>query len=206
MEYPHTFEILRESDRSAIFMCGAGSSYGLNPFPLEILERNRAQAEREIAAISGRPFPALSVADTAPDALYVWAEHAQSELESVNHKCPKLQIAKSLALTSDARWLAGVSLPISQATPRHRVLARLVREKRLHSIWTFNWDCRIEAALESIGLKEDDVVADQPWPMRYQRILTLKDYGKAPPDRTIQVHKRHGCIKNVKELEELTCG
>lgn len=203
MAYPHTFEILRQSDRSAIFMCGAGSSYGLNPLPPEILATNRVRAEGEIAAISGRPFPTLLVADTAPNALYVWAGQALGELQSVKHHCPKLQIAKSLGLTSDPRWLAGVSLPIAQAKPRHRVLARFVREERLHAIWTFNWDCRIEAALESIGLKEEEKVADQPWPMRYQRILTLKDYGKLPPDRTVLIHKRHGCIKNVMELEAL---
>jgi hypothetical protein len=203
MAYPHTFEITREPDRSAIFMCGAGSSYGLNPFPPEMLTTRRVQAEREVAAITGRPFPNLLVADTDPEALYVWAGQALVELESVNHKCPKLQIAKSLGLTSDPRWLAGVSLPIDQAKPRHRVLARLVREDRLYSIWTFNWDCRIEAALESIGFREDEIVADQPWRVRYQRVLTLKDYGKVSPDRTVLVHKRHGCIRNVMAMEAL---
>jgi hypothetical protein len=204
MAYPHTFEILREpSDRTPIFMCGAGTSFGLNPLPAEIFAINRERAEAEVAALTGRPFPKLLVADTAPDALYVWAGQALDELEHAKHRCPKLQIAKSLGLTSDPRWLAGVSLSIAQAKPRHRVLARFVREKRFYSIWTFNWDCRIEAALESIGLSEAEVVADQPWPMRYQRVLSIKDYGKAPPERTIQVHKRHGCIKNVKELEAL---
>jgi hypothetical protein len=39
--------------------------------------------------------------------------------------------------------------------------------------------------------------------MRFERVLTLHDYGKMPQDRTIRIHKRHGCMRNLKNLEAL---
>ncbi|MBI5910114.1 MAG: hypothetical protein HY848_09195 [Betaproteobacteria bacterium] len=169
--------------------------------PRDILAANRASAEAAIAAFTGKAFPALTVDPTAADALYVWAGQANDELAAAKHRCPKLMIAQVLGFTSDPKWLIGVALPAAQAQPRHRVIARLTREECWQSIWTFNWDCHIELALESIGLKEQEKVEDQPWPMRFQRVLTLRDYGKAPQNRTIVIHKRHGCIKNINDLE-----
>lgn len=203
MPYPHTFEFLRDNDRPAVFMCGAGTSFGLNPMPRDILAANRTSAEAAITAFTGKPFPALTVDASAGDALYVWAGQAYDKLAAAKHQCPKLMIAKVLGFTSDPGWLIGVALAAAQAQPRHRVIARLTRERCWQSIWTFNWDCHIESALESIGLKEQEKVADQPWPMRFQRVLALRDYGKAPQERTIVVHKRHGCIKNINDLATL---
>ncbi|MEA3194855.1 MAG: hypothetical protein QOD26_3188 [Betaproteobacteria bacterium] len=184
-------------------MCGAGTSFGLIPLPRKIIEDFRAEAEKDISAFTGKPFPALRVKETDWDALYVWAEQARDELVGATHPCPKLKIAQALRLTSDGSWLAGVTRPVSKSMPRHRVIARFAREDRLQSIWTFNWDCHIEAALESVGLKEEEDVKDQPWPMRYHRVLGLAEYGRLPAGRTIFVHKRHGCIKRIKELEVL---
>jgi len=203
MAFPHTFEFLREGDRPTVLMLGAGCSFGLIPLPNEILATGRTRAEIEISKITGKEFPKLRVDESAWDALYVWAQQARDELIAAAHHCPKLKIAQVLGLTSEPRWLAGVELPVPQARARHRVMARMAREGILQSIWTFNWDCHVEAALESIGLREQEDVSNQPWTMRYHRVLRLSDYGKLPQDRTIFVHKRHGCIKHLKNLEAL---
>lgn len=184
-------------------MCGAGLSHGLVPLPKEIVEQRVDAANKKISATTGEPFPALSVAKHDWDALYVWAQVARNELQKIHHPCPKLAIAQALGLTSDAKWLAGAGRPITQAEPRHRVIARLAREARWQSLWTFNWDCHIEAALESIGLREQDSVPNQPWPVRYQRVISLSDYGALPKDRTVIVHKRHGCIRQLLKVEQL---
>jgi hypothetical protein len=201
--YPHHFDFLAENDRPPVIICGAGASHGLNPMPNEILASNRTAAEAEIAAVTGRPFPPLPVAVTSADALYVWSEIAHEELVAAKHHCPKLMIARVLGFTSDPKWLVGVSVPAGSARPRHRVIARLTREGVLYSIWTFNWDCHIENALESIGMTDGEKVEEQPWLMRYQTVLALRDYGKGCPTRTIRIHKRHGCIRDINNLSNL---
>jgi hypothetical protein len=183
-------------------MCGAGTSHGLVPLPHEIVRDNRARAEAEIGAVTGKAFPPLPNPG-AWDALYVWAQIAEEELKGANDPCPKLKLAQALGLTTDVRWLAGVGLPATQSKARHRVIARFAREDKWQSIWTFNWDCHIEAALESVGFREEETLSNQPWPVRYQRIIRLADYGKLPDKRTKLVHKRHGCIRNLKQLEKL---
>lgn len=195
--------LLNNADRLPVFLSGAGLSWGLIPMPAEIIRQRRASAEAQLNANYGQAF-APTTGDPeglSNDTLYSWAEEAIAFLTSAGVQCPKLVLARLLHLTTDPRWLAGVSVEVSTLKPRHRVVARFAREGRWRALWTFNWDCHIEAALRAVGIKELPPDTNQPWIVRCQRFLSIEDYGAAPAHRTVQIHKPHGCVQSLVDAE-----
>jgi hypothetical protein len=199
----HSFPFLLAGDAKPVLVSGAGLSWGLIPMPNEIIRIRRHAAEQLLNANYGGGF-APHTGDpqgTLSDTLYEWAEEALDFLRNAGVACPKLVLARVLEVSSDPRWLAGVSTPITSLKPRHRVIARLAREGKWRAVWTFNWDCHIEAALNAVGIKENPFDTNQPWIVRYQRFLSIEDYGRAPFARTIQIHKPHGCVQSLVDAE-----
>ncbi|HLX81736.1 MAG TPA: hypothetical protein VKS43_14250 [Burkholderiales bacterium] len=202
---PHDFPFFSSPDgRVPVFVCGAGFSRDLIPLPGVIVRTHRASAERAISASAGATFtPVTGDPDgNLPDTLYLWADEAIEFLRVHGDPCPQLTLASLLGITSGADWLAGVDAPITRLKARHRVVARFARESKWRALWTFNWDCHLEAALRGVGITDDPMASPQPWPARFQRLLGLEDYGVQPQVGTIQVHKPHGCVKRLRDAEQ----
>ena len=147
---PHNFPTLRQNMdddyRPSVLLLGAGVSYGLVPGPGELLNEKRAGAEAALRLKSAVPARALPTADD----LYEWADEIFTQLNARADVNSKLTLAKSLDIPSDRRWLGCIRT--ERNTPRHRVIARFAREGLWDQIWSLNWDCIQESALENVGI------------------------------------------------------
>jgi hypothetical protein len=190
---PHTFPSLIEGENVPVLILGAGASYGLAPSPNELFPNKCLQAEKKLGCCSGIDFNNLS----EDDKLYTWAEAIIRELERGGEQTPKLKMAEELEILSDARWQPQVSRRALQTLPRHRVIARFVREERWRAIWSLNWDTYLETALESIGIfpDTDQALNDFPWTNKYRAFVTDDDYAVA--DNVFKLHKPHGCVRSL---------
>jgi hypothetical protein len=106
-------------------------------------------------------------------------------------------LAEALGITSDPRWRGGNR--DGPVDPRHRVLARFAREGSFESIWSLNWDCLQENALERVGLDRDRPRPDLPWKSRYTTFITVNDYSGAGDLCSVTVFKPHGCVRSLDE-------
>jgi hypothetical protein len=106
-------------------------------------------------------------------------------------------LAEALGITSDPRWRGGNR--DGPVDPHHRVLARFAREGRFESIWSLNWDCLQENALERVGLDRDRSRPDLPWKSRYTTFITVKDYPGTGDSCSVTVFKPHGCVRSLDE-------
>jgi hypothetical protein len=185
-----------------ILILGAGVSYGLVPNPKELFPTGCQQAERKIGCCSGIDYDNQGGND-----LYSWAESIVNELEQRGEPLAKLRIAKELGILSDPRWQPRVSCRALQNLPRHRIIARFVREKRWKAIWSLNWDTYLETALESIGICCDtnSTLNNFPWITKYRTFVTEADY--AVSDDVFKLHKPHGCVRSlIQAKKELNIG
>ena len=193
---PHNFPSLRRSGaaehRRSLLIMGAGMSFGLVPGPGTLCQAKRRDAERALNCTTS----------LAPDDfdLYKWADEVLAHLESHNDPNPKLTLAQSLDITSDPRWrgCAGTE----RNTPRHRVIARFAREGLWEQIWSLNWDCIQERALENVGLVRDGKEAGLPWPTVFRAFITAAECGAIAADKTVKVIKPHGCVMALAAGEE----
>lgn len=200
-QLPHDFTNLRNGDHPPTLLIGSGLSLKLAP-SLGELKKKCIEAEQELGICPPDADSIVAQTDMdAQDSLYIWADGVLDYLRLKGVPNPKLNLARALGLTTESSWHCGTRLGIQRTTPRHRVIARLAREKRWGSIWTFNWDCLIEAALESVGLKCGDADASQPWPTGYHTFVTREDY-KHIGENSITLHKPHGCAEALRRAEE----
>ena len=190
---PHTFPSVINGTSRPVLIVGAGASYGLVPSPKELFNNKCQQAEVKLECCSRINFDD----PTGNDDLYSWADSMIQELEQHGVPLPKLRMAEELELLTDSRWRPQVSYRALQNWPRHRVIARLVREKRWKAIWSLNWDTYLETAFESIGIYPDTamVPSDSPWTNKYRTFVTEEDYAVA--DEVFKLHKPHGCIRSL---------
>ena len=130
--------------------------------------------------------------------LYAWAGEILSQLKQRNGTTPpKLVLAEALGITRDPSWRGGNrGGPVE---PRHRVLARFAREGRFDSIWSLNWDCLLENALERVGLDRHKASTALPWKTRYSTFITVRDYRVAGGPCSVTVFKPHGCVRSLDE-------
>ncbi len=114
----------------------------------------------------------------------------------------RLWLAEELGLLDDRRWFGEIGLPLSGNTPRHRALARFVVEERLAAIVSLNWDALLEAALDSVGLKEGDS-PPRPWKVtKYSRIIDNTHMPLLAHANVFPVIKPHGCVRNLEHLRK----
>lgn len=172
-------------------------SWHLVPGLKDLLVSKRAEAE------TGLGCTADGVESGDVGALYKWAEQVLIQLEARAEPIPKLALARALGLLSDPRWTAQVGLPLRATSPRHRVIARLVRERRWVAIWSLNWDCYLEDALEKIGLDRGEPRVRQPWFTAYRTIITASEFKHAARTDVFCVLKPHGCVRALIESREL---
>lgn len=183
-----------------VVLVGAGLSYGLVPtadeYGQEIGKRCREiEAKLGVAAITA-PIDAAT--------LYQWAGECIDGLKAkgVVESKAKLDLAREMGLTTDARFLSKANIPSRGTTPRHRVLSRLAREGRVASFWSFNWDRWLETSLESVGLRRGErasaVLAAPPeWRLRYMVWFSGANFSIRV--ETVPIFKAHGCVQALFE-------
>ncbi|MDY6994881.1 MAG: SIR2 family protein, partial [Pseudomonadota bacterium] len=174
---------------------------GIVPLVNEITEyvrNNKEKVELEIGCDSEYEF----TGDEKD--LYKWADVVFEKLVKDvgdSHLAAKHKIAKAIKVLDNPRFLAKINIPIRGATFRHRVVARLAREGRWHVIWSLNWDVVLEAALQSVGLINNE--KGQPperlpssWPEWYTT-WTQPQINPGESNKVIRVMKPHGCVEKL---------
>jgi hypothetical protein len=66
-------------------------------------------------------------------------------------------------------------------------------------MWSLNWDCLLENALERVGLQRDKPRPDLPWKTGYTTFITVKDYPGAGDPRSVTLFKPHGCVRSLDD-------
>ena len=184
-----------------LLIVGAGLSFGLAPNAQQLAKDT---SERKVDIESTLGIPAGPAISTDDDDLYVWADHCLKALKSVHalDEMPaKRRLASAMGLMTDKRFLAQAGVGPRGTTPRHRVLARLARENRIRAVWSFNWDCWLEASFDAVGLRRHDEsnqrIANEGWKIRYH--VWFKN---EPAHNTIDTQllfKTHGCVRALQE-------
>jgi hypothetical protein len=190
---PHNFPTLRRAGaqphRRSIITIGAGMSVGIIPMPQQLLASKRAKAEATLH----------HTASAAADDLYKWADEILAVLIGRSDPVPKLTLAQSLDIPTEPRWLGNIST--YRTTPRHRVIARFAREGLWDQIWSLNWDCLQEAALENVGIERNGVDAQLPWPTCFSTFILAEDCAQMGEEYRVKVIKPHGCVTALIEAE-----
>ena len=171
-------------------------SYGLVPLPGPLLAEKRANAEATLGCTSTVPVDP----NPPPEHLYRWADDIWNELIARGDPNPKLTLAESLDIPKEDRWRGCVSP--QRNTPRHRVVARFAREGLWHQIWSLNWDCVQESALENVGIKRRAVDEQKPWPTVFNTLVTAAECAQMGESNTIKVIKPHGCVMALVEAQQ----
>lgn len=171
-------------------------SYGLVPLPGPLLEEKRAHAEAILGCTSAVP----ATPNPPADHLYQWADDIRSQLAARGDSNPKLTLAESLDIPNEKRWLGSIST--QRNTPRHRVVARFAREGLWHHIWSLNWDCVQESALENVGIKRRALDGQMPWPTVFNTLVTAAECAQIGEPNSIKVIKPHGCVMALVEAQK----
>lgn len=195
---PHQFKALRKGDKNPLFICGSGLSWGL----IDSVNHLIAKCPQASLDLNCTALPKTTANEK--DYLYYWAEDTEKQLVAKNAPFPKLDIARALGILA-ASWLAEADhkLPLYAGEIRHRVIARLAREKRFSSLWTLNWDCLLEQAFECVGFSLDAPNGITPWPIKYSTYVTKEDGLGTTDNNTICIFKPNGCARALKRASEL---
>lgn len=177
-------------------MLGAGMSWDLVPLPGKLLEEKRAKAESRLGFTSALP---VSPNPPAED-LYQWADDIRNELIARGDLNSKLTLAESLDIPNEDRWLGCIST--QRNAPRHRVVARFARERLWDQIWSLNWDCVQESALENVGIKRQASDGGMPWPTVFNTFITAAECAQMGESNSIRVLKPHGCVMALVEAQK----
>lgn len=201
MTLPHQFEKLRRDQRPTALFCGAGLSAGLVKLPRQ-LANDCAKATVKL----GCSYTTALTQGNESTYLYPWAQAMEDQLINQNVPVPKLKIAEALGILTDLTWLGEEidELPARGNSARHRVIARLACEERWNRIWTVNWDCLLETALESIGCAHHDLwnkKHDAPWITKYHSYVVTDGLGKLGAKDCIQLIKPNGCARAMHKAK-----
>jgi hypothetical protein len=123
------------------------------------------------------------------------------QCDNADPRPPKLRLADALGILHEPSWLGKQGIPLRGTTPRHRVIARLAREGRWVAIWSLNWDCLIENALEEVGLVRDGPPLRYSWKSAYTTHVTDHDLTRIAANHSLCVHKPHGCVRALIDAQ-----
>ena len=185
MTIPHHFPSLVEGPVQVVIIAGTGLS--APDVPTVTLLKDKLDCVANDLGV------------TLNDDFYVLAEAILDKLTN-NGKSDsesRLWLAEELGMLDDRRWFGEIGLPLSNNTPRHRVLARFVVEERLRAIVSLNWDALLEAALDSVGLTEGGSLP-RPWKVtEYARVVDKTHMPLLAHANVFPVVKPHGCVREL---------
>jgi hypothetical protein len=204
MAVPHSFPALLDASADpSVLIVGAGMSSGIAPSVDSLAADINAQHAEVVRKLGVDPSPP----PTDFRDFYDWAERAFDALKAQLHlgdDAAKVRLANSIGVTTDPRYQRNVeSIGLRQLWARHRVSARFAREGRWRAIWSLNWDCVLESALECVGLRPHpqpgtNITSSSPWNQWY---LTWSPGDAFPPaghHATVYVCKPHGCVRKIR--------
>lgn len=201
MAIPHTFpSLLNPEATPSVLFIGAGMSFGIVPTVKEVSLEIRNHHDSIVIKLGVDPSP------PPDDKFYAWADRAFEKLQTELGCSPadaKLRLADAMGITSNPRFHAKVGMPLRGNTPRHRVAARFAREGRWDTIWSLNWDCILETALESVGLLPNSKPnRSNPNLLPWRRWYCTWSPGDthvptAKQQHTLHVIKPHGCVSKL---------
>ena len=184
---PHQMDALRAGGRKPVLMIGAGLSYGIVPL-VDALYEKRAELERRLFGPGADPV--VGVTD-----LYDWADAVLARLRANGEPHAKYRLACALGLL-DERWRrSSDEMALAHRSARHRVIARLARERRWAAIWSLNWDCVLEATLEQVGFQLEAPSEPLPWVQRYGVTLLEAHIPRHAGSEILEIVKPHGCAR-----------
>jgi hypothetical protein len=197
----HILDELRNLGHPSVLFCGAGLSVGAVPAAAKLYEQEHENVERNLNIV-GTIDHTLFAGVPKEARLYVWADAVLDELEKRGETLPKLRFSEALGLLTDPRWWDMTEIDFRGNTPRHRVIARFAKEGLLHSIWSFNWDCILENALEQIGLPSVAPRFKSPWEKYHYAAHVHSHYFPYSKDKNVlNIHKPHGCVRALREAQ-----
>lgn len=166
-----------------------------------LAEKIRATHANVVAELGVDPSPPPADEND----LYEWAQRAFDKLQTETHldqPSAKRRMANAMGITTDPAYRADVGTLLRSLWPRHRVAARFAREGRWRAIWSLNWDCILESALERVGLNVHPTPGNQlanplPWMCWYSVWAPGDPYQPAGQPGTVFVCKPHGCARKI---------
>lgn len=204
MAVPHTFPAVLDADSPAsVLLIGAGMSDGIAPSVSDLANDVNARHNEVVAKLGVDPSPP----PTGTNDFYDWAERAFNGLKAqlnLGDDAAKVRLANSIGVTTDPRYQRNVAtLGLRKQWARHRVAARLAREGRWRAIWSLNWDCVLESALECVGLRAHphpgtNLPSSLPWNQWYFTWSPGDVAHPASHHGTVYVCKPHGCVRKIQ--------
>ncbi|MDP2783499.1 MAG: hypothetical protein Q8O38_02710 [Sulfurimicrobium sp.] len=198
----HILDELRNPGRPSVLFCGAGLSVGAVPAAAMLYEQEHENVERKLN-IEGTIDHTLFAGVKEAARLYAWADAVLDELKKRGEALPKLRFAEALGLLTGPRWWGKSEIDFRGNAPRHRVIARFAKEGLWHSIWSFNWDCILENALEQIGLPSVEPRFKSPWEKNHYATHVHSVYFQRSTNlKAMNIHKPHGCVRALREAHD----
>lgn len=199
--FPHDFPCIRSIDEKTVLFCGAGLSVGMVPIVGKFFDEIREKSEKKLG-ISELECSSEWKAENWEERLYCWAECVLEWLSKQGESNPKLKLANALGITTDSHWWGESGVDFRGNTDRHRVIARLAKEGCWQSVWSFNWDCIMEKAMESVGVLSEKPKHKTPWKIdHYCTHITNDDLSASHIATALAVRKPHGCVTALKKAK-----
>lgn len=200
---PHTFpNVLNPASQAAVLLIGAGMSNQIAPSVDDVVKHVRTTHAQIVADVGFDPSPP----PTGFGDFYDWAERLFDGLRThsgLNAATAKIRLAELIGVTTNPAYQEKVeAVALRKFWARHRVAARLAREGRWKSIWSLNWDCVLESALDCIGLRPHpqpgtSPASSVPWNQWYIVWSPGDLTAPAGHNGTIYVCKPHGCVRKI---------
>ncbi len=192
MSCPHRFDSIISGDALPLLLAGTGLSYP-ELQTKDLIPRLRKSPE---TARCLDPLKCLAGVKGVAGCLYCLAEQRLIELglSTSGTVHPRFSLAEEIGLF-DERWLARTALPLRQNFARHRAIARLAADRRLHSIVSLNWDLYLEAAFEAAGIERDVVhPAREGFPIGGFTVVVRDEHQAHTANQSLfPIVKPHGC-------------
>ncbi len=199
--YPNQLIELRQLHNPTVLFCGAGLSIGSVPGAINLYKNSHRQVE-QFLGLEGLIDHGEFASVREEVRLYVWADRILEELKRREVPLPKLRFADALGLLDNPLWWGKAEIDFRGNTPRHRVIARFAKEGLWQSVWSFNWDCILENALEQIGLPESTPRFESPWEKSHYKTHVHSQYFSRSNDRkALNIYKPHGCVRALREAK-----
>lgn len=193
---PHNFPSVVSGQNAPLLLIGAGMSYGHVPMP-------KTLAAELMKYFSATPHVAPSKYATCEDpkapseCLYCLSENFLA-MPSPSPEHQRYSLAEHIGLFSEDMWIGNIELPFNRNLGRHRAVARLAADARLHCVVSLNWDALLERAFEAIGITPTQKLLDQPGSKTSYSVIVSDTEEFALNTKQFAIYKPHGCVEKLR--------